>query len=55
MHNGRNVGGAYRRHAGEADENHEESLHVSTYLKKKIQLFEHLYEMYLLCILIILV
>ena len=29
MHNGRNVGGAYRRHAGEADENHEESLHVS--------------------------
>jgi len=27
MHNGRNVGGAYRRHAGEADENHEESLH----------------------------
>lgn len=25
MHNGRNVGGAYRRHEGEADENHEES------------------------------
>ena len=23
MHNGRNVGGAYRRHEGEADEDHE--------------------------------
>ena len=28
MHNGRNIGGAYRRHEGEADENHE-SLRVS--------------------------
>ena len=39
MHNGRNVGGAYRRHAGEADENHEESLHVSTYLKNDSIIF----------------
>ena len=29
VHNGKNVGGTYRRHEGEGDENHETNINVS--------------------------
>lgn len=31
MHNGRNVGGAYRRHEGEGDEDHESDVRITFY------------------------
>jgi hypothetical protein len=39
VHNGKNVGGAYRRHEGEGDESHEANINVSSYLNYQFGYF----------------